>query len=134
MPSLHREFVSLIHAFSLLDFHAERGRSGPGYAAARYENKSTIPKHLKLLNSLALLLINEPKSEVAATSFDVTPTSGIFHWARNGNEASAIEVAYIDKLLGMAKASAQDRDMLARTHNSSIRRKVVDRNSMRSIR
>ena len=106
-------FDNLIHAFSLLDFYAAGPRqTWPTYAAARYENHPAISQQLKLLNSLALLLIKQPRKEAVATSFDITTTGVIFHWARNDNKASAIEKAYVDKLLDMAKTSAHDGDML----------------------
>ena len=105
-------FNNLIHAFSLLDFYAELGQKGPAYAATRCKDGSTMAKHLKLLNGLALLLIKQPKSEVAATSFEITPAGATFYWSRNDNESSFTEKAYIERLLTMAKESAEDGEIL----------------------
>lgn len=61
-------------------------------------------KHLRLLDDIALLLVTESGSDVAAVSFEQLPTEVIFYYAKN-RPATDNERKYIEELVNLAQAS-----------------------------
>ena len=57
-------------------------------------------KHMALIDGIALLLVTDDKSDVAAVSFEQTPTSINFFYAKN-RPCLASEKNYIDAMLGL---------------------------------
>ena len=73
------------------------------------EHAPTVPilsdiqrKHLDLLDGIALLLVTEHRSDVAAVSFLHTSTSIEFYYAKN-RPCTASERGYIESLLGLVR-------------------------------
>lgn len=75
-------------------------------------------KHLRLLDDIALLLVTESGSDVAAVSFEQRPTEVIFYFAKN-RPATNAEHDYIKELIKLA------RDTEATNRTSSIFNNVL---------
>ncbi len=119
-------FANQIHAFSLLDFHADIEMQSVNYAANAYGPDTTISKHLSLLDGLALLLIKSPKSEVVATTMRLTSESFILYWARNDNQASQAEQQYMNLLRKYAEEQTPATEILPHVVDYT-KRKIVSR-------
>lgn len=61
-------------------------------------------KHLRLLDDIALLLVTESGSDVAAVSFEQRPTETIFYFATN-RPATLKEHAYVKQLTALSQSS-----------------------------
>lgn len=102
-----------IHALSLVDFHASIQERNVNYAALGYKSESSVIKHTCLLDGMALLLIREPKKEVAATSFRSDPAGFTIYWATNDNIVTSDRTDYMDRLLKHVKAQTPSLDILS---------------------
>lgn len=58
-------------------------------------------KHLRLLDAIALLLVTEPKSDVAAVMFEQTAHEVIFNYAKN-RPSSTLEHQYLEQVRQIA--------------------------------
>lgn len=96
-----------IHALTLID--REVNLYGEG---AQHDDDSEVyyrargrcyscGQELKLLNGLALLLVQNP-GDVVAVSTKLTPSGFVFYWARNDNLESDSEKDYIERILRLA--------------------------------
>lgn len=63
-------------------------------------------KHLRLLDDIALLLVTESGSNVAAVSFEQRPTEIVFYYAKN-RPATTEEIEYLQKITTIARYSAK---------------------------
>lgn len=119
-------FATQIHALSLLDFHADVQRQSTSYAANAYDRLSPVKKHLTLLDSLALILIAQPKSEVIATSVKITSQCVVLYWASNDNQEVAARKSYMDRLRIHAKNQTHPMQVLLEVA-AFAQRKIVNR-------
>ena len=83
-----------IHGLSQLDFHHGHGRDTVNYTQAPVE----VKQHVELLDGLALLLVFEPKGDVAATSLWTGRDEITLLWAKNEQEIRPGPLLYVQHL------------------------------------
>lgn len=77
------------------------------YPTVSHKSVPDQEKHLRLLDGIALLLVTEAKSDVAAVMFEQTPSQITFSYAKN-RPCTAKERDYLDELF---RLSFSDTDM-----------------------
>lgn len=75
-------------------------------------------KHLRLLDDIALLLVTESSSDVAAVSFEQRPTEIVFYYAKN-RPATIEEIEYLENIKTIARhpTNTQSSEIINRTES-----------------
>lgn len=121
--------ATAISALSNIEFHAKQGIPEDAFMQAT----SSVKKHVKMLDGLALLLIIQQKSECAATALveetGPKPEDKIIKilWAKNDPKAlTAKQQKYLDKLIeSFKRLDAPDQTLLLVV--DACRAKIIQR-------
>lgn len=121
----HEAAVSFAEkVFTLSKFiHVRKFRNNVSAVYNRHQKK-----HLRLLDDIALLLVREPNSDVAAVAFEQQPKSVTFYYAKN-RPSTPSEKAHIEQVLEIAKGPLDvDRiDLILTKVLAASRGKVLSR-------
>jgi hypothetical protein len=98
-----------LHTVSLIEFHTKKPKDTAGWKNSSPEEKD----HVGILDGLALFLVFNPKSDVAAITQWHTGSEIRLLWAKNQPVTDAKELQYVEDLLQRAKDGTSSKDLLS---------------------